>query len=231
MVRYFISAKHCSQFEGFRLQHVQMVYRTSGFKTKLNVSNTKLSRVNRNTFDVSISYVLDSRFPVTNNFSSTCGQRSWTLPLTLQVVLIVTIFEICIQCNLEFRLCHFLQVRHHAVTSTMTPQSSHHGNHKPVCSTPTGGGPVKLNIINCKTPQPVSHARVSSYSFRYWVSSSPESGFLCCKYLVFTWSDLWFLSRFLLGRFHSFYLVDLVCMKHYSYKTTISMLVGTDCLI
>ncbi|KAK2180243.1 hypothetical protein NP493_452g02036 [Ridgeia piscesae] len=50
-------------------------------------------------------------------------------------------------------------VRHHAVTSTMTPQSSHHGNHKPVCSTPTGGGPVKLNIINCKTPQPVSHAR------------------------------------------------------------------------
>ncbi|KAI0224040.1 DDB1- and CUL4-associated factor 1 [Lamellibrachia satsuma] len=79
-------------------------------------------------------------------------------------------------------------IRHHTVTANAaTPQGGHHGNHsltnKPVCSTPTGGGPVKLNIINCKMPQPVSHARsqkiiqakndcVSSYYHQSPLSSS-----------------------------------------------------------
>ena len=44
-----LSSKHCSQFEQFHLQHVQMVDKISSFKTKLIDNNPEVSRVNCNT--------------------------------------------------------------------------------------------------------------------------------------------------------------------------------------
>ena len=44
-----LSSEQCSQFERFRLQHVQMVNKTSSFKTKCIGNNAEASRVNRNT--------------------------------------------------------------------------------------------------------------------------------------------------------------------------------------
>ena len=44
-----LSSEQCSQFERFRLQHAQMVNKTSRFKTNLNDSNAEVSRVKRNT--------------------------------------------------------------------------------------------------------------------------------------------------------------------------------------
>ena len=44
-----LSSEQCSQFERFCLQHVQMVNKTSRFKTKLIGNNAKGSRVNYNT--------------------------------------------------------------------------------------------------------------------------------------------------------------------------------------
>ena len=47
---YFIlSLEQFSQFERFCLQHLQMVNKTSSFKTKLIGNNAKMHRVNHNT--------------------------------------------------------------------------------------------------------------------------------------------------------------------------------------
>ena len=43
-----LSAEHCSQSEGFRLQHVQMVNKTASFKTELIGNNAEASIINRN---------------------------------------------------------------------------------------------------------------------------------------------------------------------------------------
>ena len=44
-----LSLEQCSQFERFHLQHVQMVNKTSSFKTKFIGYNAEVSRVNQNT--------------------------------------------------------------------------------------------------------------------------------------------------------------------------------------
>ena len=44
-----LHVEQCSQFERFRLQHVQMINKTSSFKTQLTGNNALVSRVNRNT--------------------------------------------------------------------------------------------------------------------------------------------------------------------------------------
>ena len=44
---YFLRSVQCSQYERFRLQHVQMVNNTSSFKPKLIGNNADASRVNR----------------------------------------------------------------------------------------------------------------------------------------------------------------------------------------
>ena len=44
-----LSSEQCSQFERFCLQHIQMVTKTSKFKTKLIGNNAEASRVNCNT--------------------------------------------------------------------------------------------------------------------------------------------------------------------------------------
>ena len=43
-----LSLEQCLQFERFCLQHVQMVNKTSSFKTKFIYNNAKVRRVNRN---------------------------------------------------------------------------------------------------------------------------------------------------------------------------------------
>ena len=42
-------AEQCVPFERFRLQHVQIVNKTSSFKTKLIGNNAGASRINRST--------------------------------------------------------------------------------------------------------------------------------------------------------------------------------------
>jgi len=44
-----LSSEQCQQFERFRLQCVQVVNKTSSFKTKLTGNNPETNRVNRNT--------------------------------------------------------------------------------------------------------------------------------------------------------------------------------------
>ena len=60
------NSEPCSQFERFHLQHVQMVNKTSSFKTKLLGYDAKASRIHF-TFDVSHSHVLEGRLPVGNH--------------------------------------------------------------------------------------------------------------------------------------------------------------------
>ena len=43
-----VSLEHCSKIERFRLQRIQMVKKTSSFKTELIGSSAKVSRVNSN---------------------------------------------------------------------------------------------------------------------------------------------------------------------------------------
>ena len=47
--RLALSLEQCSQYERFRQQHIQMVNKTSSFKTKVIGNNALASRVNRNT--------------------------------------------------------------------------------------------------------------------------------------------------------------------------------------
>ena len=42
-----LSSEQCSQFEIFRLQHIQMANKTSNFKTKLIGNNAVVSRITR----------------------------------------------------------------------------------------------------------------------------------------------------------------------------------------
>ena len=59
-----LSLEQCSKH--FRLQHVQIVNKTSSFKKKLIGSNAEASRVNAIPFEVYLSHVLHSRLPVIN---------------------------------------------------------------------------------------------------------------------------------------------------------------------
>ena len=70
------NSEPCSQFERFHLQHVQMVNKTSSFKTKLLGYDAKASRIHF-TFDVSHSHVLEGRLPVGNHSSAYSENRSW----------------------------------------------------------------------------------------------------------------------------------------------------------
>ena len=45
-----ISLEQCSQFERFRLQHIQVINKTCTFKTKLIGNNPEASKVNHSTF-------------------------------------------------------------------------------------------------------------------------------------------------------------------------------------
>ena len=54
-----LSSEQCSQFERFCLQPVQMVNKTSSFKTKLIVNNVEASQLTIIRFDVSLSQILD----------------------------------------------------------------------------------------------------------------------------------------------------------------------------
>ena len=67
-----LSAEQCSQFDRLRLQHIQMLNRTSSFKTEI-----RLAALTIMPSECLLSHVPDSRLPITNYCSANYGQRSW----------------------------------------------------------------------------------------------------------------------------------------------------------
>ena len=75
-----LSSEQCSQFERFRMQHVQMVNKMPCFKTKcIGNNNAEASRVNCNIFWCLTFPRSRQQNPHSNYCSANSGQRSWHL--------------------------------------------------------------------------------------------------------------------------------------------------------
>ena len=76
-----LSSEQCLKFERFRLQHVQIVNKTSGVKTKLTGNNAKVTRVNQNTLRCWTFPRSAADFPVQGTARSILGRGAGTLLL------------------------------------------------------------------------------------------------------------------------------------------------------
>ena len=70
------SSEQYSQFERFHPKHVEIVSKTSRFKTKLIGNNAEMGWVKINPIHLDVDLSQGSRHPVTNYCSNKSGQRS-----------------------------------------------------------------------------------------------------------------------------------------------------------
>ena len=88
-----LSLEQCSEFDRFRLQHVQMVNKTSSFKTKLICNKAETSRVNLLMFTFPTSYAAD--FPLEITALPVMGRVAGALPLITSFTYFIT--NVCLQ--------------------------------------------------------------------------------------------------------------------------------------